>query len=160
MILSSISLGFLASQSGIGQSPEKAFLEPYTGLTQHRGPVMDDQLLFRTGVNKFNEGNYVGALEMMELSIKAGAIDEFILLYAGMSAYLTGSPVKAEQYLNQIGREAIISDQSEWYLAGALVAQRRYGDAIGLLEAIKSDSEHYYSRQAEALLPKIERRKK
>lgn len=160
LIISSASIAFLTSQYGVGQPPDKPFFEPYTGLTQYRGPVEADQVIFRSGVNKFNEGDYNGSLEMMELSMKAGVSDDFVLLYAGMSAYLAGDPKLAEQYLTRISREAIISDQMEWYLAGALITQRRYGEAIGLLQEMKSDSNHFYSEQAEALLPKIEKRLK
>jgi hypothetical protein len=129
--------------------------EVYTPLSYTRGAVTDEYPIFDAGATKYLEGDYKGALEMMELTIKSGDSSDLIYLYAGLSALYSGDPYKAEAYLTELDGNTLFVEQSQWYTAGSYLYRNQTEKAMAILEKIAINPRHFYRGKAQDIIRRL-----
>lgn len=136
----------------------KSKFEVYQAFSYTRGKVVDDNPIFDKGATKYLEGDYKGALEMMELSINCGQAKDLDYFYAGLSALYSGDPVKAENYLELLDEKTLFYEQSQWYVAGSYLYRNQTDKALAIIEKIAITPRHYYRDKAKDLIRKLKPR--
>jgi len=131
------------------------YFKSYDGIGNKRGPSDEGNRIVELGIQKYNKGEYVNALELFEACISDDNRNETILLYAGSSALITGDPDKALRYFANWDDSSPIYEQVEWYTAGCYLKKYDIEKAIAILEKISKEPEHNYYNEATAILKKI-----
>jgi hypothetical protein len=148
---------FLNQNSG-SLTSERTFskyFQSYDGIGNKRGPSEEGNRIIDLGIQKYNKGEYVNALELFEACISDNNRNETILLYAGSSALITGDPDKALQYFANWDVSSPIYEQVEWYIAGCYLKKTDIEKARAILKKISEDPDHNYYNKATAILKKV-----
>lgn len=130
------------------------YFQSYDGLGNKRGLSDEGNRIVELGIQKYNKGEYLNALELFEASMGDNNRNETILLYAGSSALITGDPDKALRYLANWDETSPVIEQVEWYTAGCYLKKNDIEKAQAILKKISADPEHNYYTQATAILKK------
>lgn len=149
---------FLNQTSGTISSDRmiSKYFQSYDGIGNKRGPSEDGNRVIELGIQKYNKGEYVNALELFEACISVENRNETILLYAGSSALLTNDPDKALRYFEHWDENSPVFEQVEWYSAGCYLKKNENEKAKAILNKISLDPEHNYFNEASEILKKIE----
>ncbi|TSA37151.1 MAG: hypothetical protein D4R64_06085 [Porphyromonadaceae bacterium] len=131
------------------------YFQSYDGIGNKRGPSEEGNRIIELGIQKYNKGEFVNALELFEACISDNNRNETILLYAGSSALITGDPDKALRYFANWDVSSPIYEQVEWYTAGCYLKKNDIEKARAILKKISEDPEHNYYDEAIAILKKI-----
>ncbi|MFA5814823.1 MAG: hypothetical protein WC865_04305 [Bacteroidales bacterium] len=148
---------FLNQNSGSPTSERtfSKYFQSYDGIGNKRGPSEEGNRIIELGIQKYNKGEYVNALELFEACISDDNRTETILLYAGSSALITGDPDKALRYFANWDDNSPIYEQVEWYTAGCYLKKNDIEKASAILKKISEDPEHNYYIEATAILKRI-----
>lgn len=132
----------------------KYFL-PYDGIGNKRGQSEDGNRVVELGIQKYNNGDYAIALELLEACINDDNRNETILFYAGTSALKISDTDKALRYFANWDTDSPVYEQVEWYLAGCYLLKRENEKARAILNKISADPEHKHFNDATAILKRM-----
>lgn len=142
-----------------GRDSYSAFYKAPPAPSSFRDAGTPDASGLAGGFRLYNQGHYASALLLLKEEASAEPFNPAAVFYAGASYQ------GLREYRNAIAeyeriiqhRDNLFVEQAEWYRALSLVGKGSYHDAVTNLGDVVN-RRGFYSRQAEALLSRIEKR--